>query len=156
MAAGMVVANDVDEKRCFTLSHQLKRLQSPCPIVTKGPAQHFPFLWFAPPGSPGTHNKLFQFDRILCDVPCSGLSLSLSNILKIQLFSPSLPPLSPPSLPSLSPLQQATEQCARTQTCGLNGVHPRPRPFTKCSSPSLRGACVCLSLEAEWFTRHAR
>ncbi|KOB69241.1 tRNA (Cytosine-5-)-methyltransferase [Operophtera brumata] len=45
VSAGFVMANDVDNSRCYMLVHQAKRLNSPKPL---------------------------KFDRILCDVPCSG------------------------------------------------------------------------------------
>ena len=55
---GLVVANDVDSRRCELLAHQTKRLQSPHLVVTNHAAQRFP--------------TGFLFDRVLCDVPCSG------------------------------------------------------------------------------------
>lgn len=56
---GLVVANDIDEKRCYMLVHQSGRFGSPKCMVTNHEAQHFP----QPP---------FLFDRVLADVPCSG------------------------------------------------------------------------------------
>lgn len=55
---GAVVANDADLKRSWMLVHQLRRFGSPKLIVTHHEAQHFP--------------KFMMFDRVLCDVPCSG------------------------------------------------------------------------------------
>ena len=55
---GLLVANDVDPERCRTLIHQLNRFESPHVIVTCHPAQQLP--------------DLPSFDRIICDVPCSG------------------------------------------------------------------------------------
>mmetsp|Transcript_16001 Transcript_16001/g.41412 ORF Transcript_16001/g.41412 Transcript_16001/m.41412 type:complete len:771 (+) Transcript_16001:142-2454(+) len=69
--AGMVIANDVENKRCYTLTHQTKRLQSPNFVVTNLDATRFPSLWVPDPASPGQTTKLL-FDRVLCDVPCSG------------------------------------------------------------------------------------
>lgn len=64
------------------LIHQLKRLSLACTLVTNHEAQGFPTLKILPdPDAPeGTiyegRNEAgeveFQFDRILCDVPCSG------------------------------------------------------------------------------------
>ncbi|CAG9464524.1 unnamed protein product [Pedinophyceae sp. YPF-701] len=62
---GLVVANDADTQRCNLLTHQTKRLCSPCMLITNHEAQNFPVV-SAPDGSP------LQFDRILCDVPCSS------------------------------------------------------------------------------------
>lgn len=55
---GLVIANDADIKRCWMLVHQLKRFSSPHLVVTHHDAQHFP--------------KFMAFDRVLCDVPCTG------------------------------------------------------------------------------------
>lgn len=44
LLAGMVIANDVDMKRCYTLVHQIKRLESPCVVITNHMAQAFPSL----------------------------------------------------------------------------------------------------------------
>ncbi len=57
---GMVMANDSNRDRAYLLSHQSKRLCAPHLIITHGRAQFFK--------SP----KGFFFDRVLCDVPCSG------------------------------------------------------------------------------------
>ncbi|XP_027179876.1 tRNA (cytosine(34)-C(5))-methyltransferase-like [Coffea eugenioides] len=77
---GLVVANDVDIQRCNLLIHQTKRMSTANLIVTTHEAQHFPSCH---------HNRSCQnasecgivkkpdisqllFDRVLCDVPCSG------------------------------------------------------------------------------------
>ncbi|KAI9239310.1 MAG: S-adenosyl-L-methionine-dependent methyltransferase [Podila humilis] len=67
---GLILANDADYRRSHMLIHQTKRLQSPCLMVTNHDASLMPNLKLAP-------NKAgevlpFQFDRVLCDVPCSG------------------------------------------------------------------------------------
>ena len=41
---GVVVANDVDMKRCGMLTHQTKRASSPTLLVLNHDAQHFPAL----------------------------------------------------------------------------------------------------------------
>lgn len=56
--SGLVVANDVDIKRCWMLAHQLRRFGAPNLLVTNHDAQAFP--------------SVIQFDRVLCDVPCTG------------------------------------------------------------------------------------
>lgn len=67
---GFVIANDVDNKRCYMLVHQAKRLNSPCLLITNAEAGQFPNLF--------TNNHddgeltLVKFDRVLADVPCSG------------------------------------------------------------------------------------
>eukprot|EP00871_Galdieria_phlegrea_P005100 jgi/Galph1/5591/GphlegSOOS_G4228.1 len=54
----MVVANDSNLKRCWMLVHQLKRFSCPFLVITNHEAQKFPLN--------------FRFNKILCDVPCSG------------------------------------------------------------------------------------
>ncbi|RKP10624.1 S-adenosyl-L-methionine-dependent methyltransferase [Thamnocephalis sphaerospora] len=69
--SGLVIANDADSRRSYMLVHQMRRLQSPCLVVTNHEAQHFPNIQFDLGLAPGDRSKL-QFDRVLCDVPCSG------------------------------------------------------------------------------------
>lgn len=66
---GLVVANDLDARRCHMLVHQVKRLRSPCLVVTNENAAHYPTVYL--PGTEGQRTPL-MFDRVLCDVPCSG------------------------------------------------------------------------------------
>ncbi|KAI3357995.1 hypothetical protein L3Q82_003020 [Scortum barcoo] len=63
---GFVIANDVDNKRCYLLVHQAKRLNSPCIMVVNHDASCIPTLQIDVDGKKGV---LF-YDRILCDVPC--------------------------------------------------------------------------------------
>ncbi|XP_067634734.1 tRNA (cytosine(34)-C(5))-methyltransferase [Eurosta solidaginis] len=66
---GFVVANDVDNNRCYMLVHQAKRLNSPCFVVTNHDSSFFPnLLQTEADGS----KSILKFDKILCDVPCSG------------------------------------------------------------------------------------
>ena len=65
LPTGFVIANDVDLKRCNLLTHQTKRANSPGLLVTNHEAQHFPDIV-------SRGGRTFQFDAILCDVPCSG------------------------------------------------------------------------------------
>ena len=46
LPAGVVVANDADNKRCYMLVHQAKRLKSPCFMVTNHDASVFPMLYY--------------------------------------------------------------------------------------------------------------
>jgi len=69
MPAGLVVANDADNKRCYMLVHQAKRLQSPCFCITNHDAANMPT--FMTTGADGVQRRLL-FDRVLCDVPCTG------------------------------------------------------------------------------------
>ena len=71
---GLVVANDIDNKRAHLLVHQVKRLGSPHLVVANHPAQMFPLLGSGNNrGSRSTKASRSEFfDRVLCDVPCSG------------------------------------------------------------------------------------
>jgi len=67
---GLVVANDADNSRCYMLVHQAKRLQSPCLVITNHDASIMPNFVV---DNPKTETKEFmKYDRVLCDVPCSG------------------------------------------------------------------------------------
>ncbi|KAI7952428.1 hypothetical protein MJO29_008059 [Puccinia striiformis f. sp. tritici] len=62
---GLIIANDSDYKRSHLLVHQsLRRLPSPSTMITNHDASRFPTL--------SMNGKKLLFDRILCDVPCSG------------------------------------------------------------------------------------
>lgn len=84
---GIVIANDMDPKRCHMLVHQTQRLQSPCCLVTAHDASAFPQLYFdaTTPGEPGTP---LQFDRVLCDAPCSGDGTMRKNPLIWMSWNP--------------------------------------------------------------------
>ena len=72
---GYVVANDSDPKRAYMLVHQLRRLNSPCQFVSACDAQFFPALdsnRSGKGGAPRAEGEEGTFDRVLCDVPCSG------------------------------------------------------------------------------------
>ena len=70
---GLVVANDSDNSRCYMLVHQAKRLQSPCVIITNHDASIMPNIQVSDPNSDSmSQKKNLRFDRVLCDVPCSG------------------------------------------------------------------------------------
>ncbi|KAF5898106.1 tRNA (cytosine(34)-C(5))-methyltransferase, partial [Clarias magur] len=73
---GFVIANDVDNKRCYLLVHQAKRLNSPCIMVVNHDASCIPRLQVE---NNGKKDVLF-YDRVLCDVPCSGDGTMRKNI----------------------------------------------------------------------------
>ncbi|KAK9465092.1 S-adenosyl-L-methionine-dependent methyltransferase [Lipomyces arxii] len=73
---GLVVANDSDHKRSHMLIHQVKRLNSPNLIVTNHDAQLFPRIRL-----PADQDVTYlRYDRVLCDVPCSGDGTMRKNI----------------------------------------------------------------------------
>jgi 16S rRNA C967 or C1407 C5-methylase (RsmB/RsmF family) len=67
--AGVLVANDASSQRAYMLVHQLRRIMDSHPVVlvTTCQAQFFP-------------SGVAQFDRILCDVPCTGDGTTRKNI----------------------------------------------------------------------------
>ncbi|XP_034489569.1 tRNA (cytosine(34)-C(5))-methyltransferase [Drosophila innubila] len=67
---GFVLANDVDNNRCYMLVHQAKRLNSPCLLVTNHDSSFFPNLLQTDPTT--GQKSILKFNKILCDVPCSG------------------------------------------------------------------------------------
>ncbi|CAH8436983.1 unnamed protein product [Schistosoma turkestanicum] len=72
---GMIIANDFDQKRCYMMVHQVKRLQSPCVVITQEDATCFPRLYVTLSPDDKTSQKdlrQLMFDRVLADVPCSG------------------------------------------------------------------------------------
>ncbi|XP_034016937.1 RNA cytosine C(5)-methyltransferase NSUN2 [Thalassophryne amazonica] len=73
---GFVIANDVDNKRCYLLVHQAKRLNSPCIMVVNHDASCLPTLQIDRDGK----KDILFYDRILCDVPCSGDGTMRKNI----------------------------------------------------------------------------
>ena len=63
-----MVANDADNKRCYIMVHQAKRLNSPCCMIVNHDASVFPTIRAALGQDPKP--KPVVYDRILCDVPC--------------------------------------------------------------------------------------
>ena len=60
---GCVIANDSDVSRCHLLVNRVRKIGNPRFLVTACNAEGFPLHM---------SGKFFAFDRILCDVPCSG------------------------------------------------------------------------------------
>ncbi|CCE62440.1 hypothetical protein TPHA_0C02870 [Tetrapisispora phaffii CBS 4417] len=75
---GIVVANDADARRSHMLVHQLKRLNSANLMVVNHDAQFFPRI--ALHENTTDSNDFLKFDRILCDVPCSGDGTMRKNV----------------------------------------------------------------------------
>lgn len=74
---GAVVANDVDRERLQMMIARQKPLRSPRLLATNYPGQRFPALKAranaeAGEGEAGGSESEGVFDRVLCDVPCSG------------------------------------------------------------------------------------
>ncbi|ODV95015.1 hypothetical protein PACTADRAFT_43494 [Pachysolen tannophilus NRRL Y-2460] len=75
LPTGFVIANDSDYKRSHMLVHQIKRLNSANFIVVNHDAQLFPKIKLE-----ANDYNFIKFDRILCDVPCSGDGTMRKNI----------------------------------------------------------------------------
>lgn len=71
---GFVMANDSDYKRSHMLVHQVKRLNSANFMVVNHDAQLFPRIKL------NNTQEFLKFDRVLCDVPCSGDGTMRKNI----------------------------------------------------------------------------
>ncbi|KAG2730996.1 hypothetical protein G9P44_006145 [Scheffersomyces stipitis] len=74
LPTGFVLANDSDYKRSHMLVHQVKRLNSANFMVVNHDATLFPRLKL------NNSNEFLKFDRILCDVPCSGDGTMRKNV----------------------------------------------------------------------------
>merc|ERR1712142_108014 len=70
LPTGYVLANDADNKRCYLMMHQVKRLASPNFLIINHDATQLPNFHLTPIDEEG--KKILKFDRILTDVPCSG------------------------------------------------------------------------------------
>jgi 16S rRNA C967 or C1407 C5-methylase (RsmB/RsmF family) len=81
---GVVVANELSANRAQTLVHQMNRLQSPCLMVINHDAQYLPNLYHVQ----NDQNSILQYDRVLCDVPCSGDGTFRKNIKIWETWSP--------------------------------------------------------------------
>lgn len=71
-----MIANDLNVRRCDLLIHNTKRMCTASLIVTNHEAENFPYCSLAKDylesyKDPCKLQRL-EFDRILCDVPCSG------------------------------------------------------------------------------------
>jgi 16S rRNA C967 or C1407 C5-methylase (RsmB/RsmF family) len=71
LPTGCVVANELDMTRCYMLAHQTSRLGSPALIITNYEGQNYPVIQLPKIDNPTEYEPMY-FDRILCDVPCSG------------------------------------------------------------------------------------
>ena len=69
---GVVVANDADTDRAYMLVHQCRRINSPLLVVTTHQGQLFPGISELDKGGAVGDSRHGYFDRVLCDVPCSG------------------------------------------------------------------------------------
>lgn len=73
---GFIIANDSDMRRSYMMVHQLKRINSPNYLVVNHDAQYFPRIQL----DKVNKKNILKFDRILCDVPCSGDGTMRKNV----------------------------------------------------------------------------
>ena len=67
---GIIIANECDPSRCDRLGVNLNKQSSPCLITVNQDAQTFPDIFLF---DDTRKDKLcMKYDRIVCDVPCSG------------------------------------------------------------------------------------
>lgn len=72
---GLVMANEIDTKRANMLVHQVKRMRLlfPFALFTNHDARYFPDIMLSSTEDAGTAvTEAMRFDKILCDVVCSG------------------------------------------------------------------------------------
>lgn len=122
MKQGCVIANDADYSRAQMLIHQINRSGTAGMAVINHPGQFMPELFT---GKVGNSKVKFQFDKILCDVPCSGDGATRKLPIKWAKWHPS-------DGVSLHPLQLAILMKAVTllkpggllvySTCSLNPI----------------------------------
>ena len=67
--SGLIIANDGDNKRCYMLTTQTKRFNSLAYMITNEDATRYPNLKVF---DENKQLKNLKYDRILCDVPCTG------------------------------------------------------------------------------------
>ncbi|KAJ1883438.1 tRNA (cytosine-5-)-methyltransferase ncl1 [Coemansia sp. RSA 486] len=121
--SGLVVANDADYKRACMLVHQVNRLNSPNIVVTNHSGERFPNIYRT--DAQGSGREIVQFDRILCDVPCSGDGTTRKNVRVWEKWRPD-------DAHSLNPVQTKIVQRAAYllktggrlvySTCSLNPI----------------------------------
>ncbi|CBZ25619.1 putative methyltransferase [Leishmania mexicana MHOM/GT/2001/U1103] len=70
---GVLIANEKDRvKATQTLPARLKRYHAPNVMTTRCDGVQWPRLYLDDPTNPSSEPQERQFDRIICDVPCSG------------------------------------------------------------------------------------
>jgi 16S rRNA C967 or C1407 C5-methylase (RsmB/RsmF family) len=122
----LVVANDADRNRAYMLYHQVRRLCSPCLLVTQYDATRIP-------------KALGLFDRVLCDVPCSGDGTVRKNPLLWREWSPK-------SAIGLHPLQRRILQKGIDL---MRGTRDARLVYSTCSLNPIENEAVVASLLAD-------
>lgn len=73
-SGGLVVANELDTKRANMLVHQVRRMRLlfPFALFTNHDARYFPEIPMGNATTTDEEKSVLRFDKILCDVVCSG------------------------------------------------------------------------------------
>jgi hypothetical protein len=165
-----------DLARCYMLGHITARLGSQALLITNYEAQKFPFIRLPNPENPAESNIL-TFDRVLCDVPCSGDGTIRKGPEIGKLWSPKnaehLHPYVIPQTSILSSPRTRFNETAGSSLYGPLGFAPRkiPKLFrppffrqfpvliirfarSDCSCKSLGEALNCSKSAARWYTPH--
>ena len=72
VSTGCVVANELNENRARMLTHRLKAITSANLLITNHDARMFPRINTGIDTETTQGGEILDFDRILCDVPCTG------------------------------------------------------------------------------------
>ena len=65
--SGFVICNEVDARRCEKLHTNVMQFSSPCSVLVHHDGQSFPDFY-----TNKDRTEKVKYDRIICDVPCSG------------------------------------------------------------------------------------
>jgi 16S rRNA C967 or C1407 C5-methylase (RsmB/RsmF family) len=119
LATGVVLANDANAKRINNITlPRLKKLHSPCVVVTVANGAKMPLFECDPDGAPSsTDGHEAAFDRILVDAPCVAPALSLNTVTPTSTHCESL------SHRHVSCLHMRVHMC----TCTDKRTHARTR-----------------------------
>lgn len=117
LVGGGVLANEVDFKRAWILSHQVKKLKVPNIAIINHPGQFIPNLI--------NNNQKVLYDKILVDTPCSGDGAIRKLPERWHTFSPmdgnNIHPLQVQLLTRAIRLLKEGGVCVYS-TCSLNAV----------------------------------
>ncbi|VDN12012.1 unnamed protein product [Dibothriocephalus latus] len=78
--SGFVIANDLDRKRCYMMIHQVKRLQSPCVLLTEEDAAIYPRIFVDSPSNPN-EKRILRRGLELLRVPSPDETTDLPRLV---------------------------------------------------------------------------
>ncbi|CAG9572497.1 putative methyltransferase [Leishmania major strain Friedlin] len=135
---GVLIANEKDRvKATQTLPARLKRYHAPNVMTTRCDGVQWPRLYFNDPTNPSSEPQERRFDRIICDVPCSGDGTIRKECSIATTWSASY-------VKSLVPTQRAL-LCRGLDLLATGGI----LVYSTCSmNPKEDEEVVCVGLEA--------